>query len=127
MENPKRQIVVENNECSRYSMGHIAQGTKILEPLARIGILAKKKQLIQRPSRLLYFLGQLDLPIKYVSIWWAASRPSEIAQTIKDWPLRQSPATKIFFFSVWYWSFPAMFPLWSKANQIAREGIFLDP
>uniref|UniRef100_A0A8W7PXV8 Uncharacterized protein n=1 Tax=Anopheles coluzzii TaxID=1518534 RepID=A0A8W7PXV8_ANOCL len=44
----------------------------------------------------------LGLPIRYVSIWRAACRPSEIAHTTSDWPRRQSPAAKTFGFAVPY-------------------------
>ena len=41
-------------------------------------------------------------PIKNLSISYAASLPSEIAHTIKDWPLLKSPAAKTFLSEVWY-------------------------
>ena len=52
-------------------------------------------------SSAVFFLGRVEDPIKKVSTWCAASRPSEIAQTMRDCPRRTSPAAKIFFFAVW--------------------------
>jgi hypothetical protein len=40
-------------------------------------------------------VGKFVDPIKYKSTCLAASRPSEIAQTISDCPLRMSPAVNI--------------------------------
>ena len=48
----------------------------------------------------IFFLVNKEFPVKNESISFAASRPSEIAQTISDCPLRQSPAIKIFGFWV---------------------------
>ena len=41
-------------------------------------------------------------PIKNLSISYAASLPSEIAHTMRDWPLLKSPAAKTFLSDVWY-------------------------
>lgn len=40
--------------------------------------------------------GNSDFPIRNISTCLAASLPSEIAQTIRDWPRRISPAVNIF-------------------------------
>lgn len=41
-----------------------------------------------------YSTGSVVDPMRKVSMWWAARRPSAIAQTIRDWPRRMSPAAK---------------------------------
>ena len=52
--------------------------------------------------------GSLVVPERNRSISLAASRPSLMARTTRDWPLRQSPAAKTFGTDVLYSPLPAL-------------------
>ena len=83
-------------------------------------------------------------PIKNLSISYAASLPSEIAHTMRDWPLLKSPAAKTFLSDVWYlvvngfellseFNFKSLIislsgPVNPRANNTKSQGhVFSDP
>jgi len=61
-------------------------------------------------------VGRRDSPMRNSSTQRAASRPSEIAQTINDCPRWQSPAAKTLSTEVWWFVSVLMFPRSSSST-----------
>ena len=74
--------------------------TEKIRGLRLKGILPVSAYTSQNILLLDYINGRVLEPMRYLSMECAARRPSEIAQTIKDWPRLMSPAEKIPFSEV---------------------------